>query len=258
MENSKKYNLEQHGFGFLEKIFTDKETDHCKRSLEKIINGLYETGKPPENRFWEIGDDEHSIIKIDKPHLCDQNVWNFITNKSFGLALSNLTKSKKIKIWHSQLVWKPTSKGSSGNAGWHRDAQYWPFWSEKGLYTAWIALTDVRSNSGPVKYICNSNRWDKIDGLDFFKKDLKNQNRILAKNKSTFNVVDSILNKGQVSVHKSLTYHSSGSNRDLNPRVGLVVHFCNENSRRVSVKGENKNYLNYLQDEIFAPVIYEK
>jgi hypothetical protein len=258
LENSKKYNLEQHGFGFLEKIFTDKETDHCKRSLEKIINGLYETGKPPENRFWEIGDDEHSIIKIDKPHLCDQNVWNFITNKSFGLALSNLTKSKKIKIWHSQLVWKPTSKGSSGNAGWHRDAQYWPFWSEKGLYTAWIALTDVRSNSGPVKYICNSNRWDKIDGLDFFKKDLKNQNRILAKNKSTFNVVDSILNKGQVSVHKSLTYHSSGSNRDLNPRVGLVVHFCNENSRRVSVKGENKNYLNYLQDEIFAPVIYEK
>jgi hypothetical protein len=258
LENSKKYNLEQHGFGFLEKIFTDKETDHCKRSLEKIINGLYETGKPPENRFWEIGDDEHSIIKIDKPHLCDQNVWNFITNKSFGLALSNLTKSKKIKIWHSQLVWKPTSKGSSGNAGWHRDAQYWPFWSEKGLYTAWIALTDVRSSSGPVKYICNSNRWDKIDGLDFFKKDLKNQNRILAKNKSTFNVVDSILNKGQVSVHKSLTYHSSGSNRDLNPRVGLVVHFCNENSRRVSVKGENKNYLNYLQDEIFAPVIYEK
>ena len=258
MENSKKYNLEQHGFGFLEKIFTDKETDHCKRSLEKIINGLYETGKPPENRFWEIGDDEHSIIKIDKPHLCDQNVWNFIKNKSFGLALSNLTKSKKIKIWHSQLVWKPTSKGSSGNAGWHRDAQYWPFWSEKGLYTAWIALTDVRSSSGPVKYICNSNRWDKIDGLDFFKKDLKNQNRILTKNKSTFNVVDSILNKGQVSVHKSLTYHSSGSNRDLNPRVGLVVHFCNENSRRVSVKGENKNYLNYLQDEIFAPVIYEK
>jgi ectoine hydroxylase-related dioxygenase (phytanoyl-CoA dioxygenase family) len=258
LENSKKYNLEQHGFGFLEKIFTDKETDHCKRSLEKIINGLYETGKPPENRFWEIGDGEHSIIKIDKPHLCDQNVWNFITNKSFGLALSNLTKSKKIKIWHSQLVWKPTSKGSSGNAGWHRDAQYWPFWSEKGLYTAWIALTDVRSSSGPVKYICNSNRWDKIDGLDFFKKDLKNQNRILTKNKSTFNVVDSILNKGQVSVHKSLTYHSSGSNRDLNPRVGLVVHFCNENSRRVSVKGENKNYLNYLQDEIFAPVIYEK
>lgn len=258
MENSKKYNLEQHGFGFLEKIFTDKETDHCKRSLEKIINGLYETGKPPENRFWEIGDDEHSIIKIDKPHLCDQNVWEFITNKSFGLALSNLTKSKKIKIWHSQLVWKPTSKGSSGNAGWHRDAQYWPFWSEKGLYTAWIALTDVRSSSGPVKYICNSNRWDKIDGLDFFKKDLKNQNRILTKNKSTFNVVDSILNKGQVSVHESLTYHSSGSNRDLNPRVGLVVHFCNENSRRVSVKGENKNYLNYLQDEIFAPVIYEK
>ena len=258
MENSEKYSLEKHGFSFLGKIFTNKETDHCKRSLEKIINGFYETGQPPEERFWEIGDDKHSIIKIDKPHLCNLDVWKFITNKRFGLALSNLTKSKKIKIWHSQLVWKPTSKGSSGNAGWHRDAQYWPFWSTKGLYTAWIALTDVVSSSGPVRYIPSSNHWNRIDGLDFFEKDLKDQNQILTKKKSDFNVVDAILNKGQVSVHKSLTYHSSGSNNDLNPRVGLVVHFCNENSKRVSLKGENKNYLNYLRDEFLAPTVYEK
>ncbi|MBT5783485.1 MAG: hypothetical protein HOI03_09980, partial [Candidatus Marinimicrobia bacterium] len=140
----------------------------------------------------------------------------------------------------------------------HRDAQYWPFWSTKGLYTAWIALTDVTSSSGPVRYIPSSNHWNRIDGLDFFKKDLKSQNQILTKKKSDFNVVDAILNKGQVSVHKSLTYHSSGSNNDLSPRVGLVVHFCDENSKRVSLKGENKNYLNYLRDEFLAPIIYEK
>ena len=258
MENSKKYSLKEHGFSFTEKIFTDKETSHCKESLEKIINGIYDTGIPPENRFWEIGDGKHSIIKIDKPHLSDQNVWNFITNKRFGLALSNITKSKKIKIWHSQLVWKPTSKGSSGNAGWHRDAQYWPFWSTRGLYTAWIALTDVVNSSGPVSYISNSNHWDKIDGLDFFKKDLKKQNRILTEKNNDFNVVDAILKRGQVSVHTSLTYHSSASNSDLSPRVGLVVHFCNENSKRVNVKGQNENYLNYLQDNVLAPVIYGK
>ena len=258
MKNLKKYNLEKHGFSFLEKIFTDKETNDCKKSLEKIINGVYDTGKPPEKRFWEIGDDKHSIIKIDKPHLSDQNVWNFITNKRFGVALSDLTKSKKIKIWHSQLVWKPTSKGSSGNAGWHRDAQYWPFWSTKGLYTAWIAITDVVKNSGPVRYISNSNHWDKIDGLDFFKKDLKKQDQILTKKNKGFNVVDAILDKGQVCVHSSLTYHSSASNSDSSPRVGLVVHFCDESSKRVNVKGQNKSYLNYLHDDSLAPVIYER
>jgi hypothetical protein len=32
----------------------------------------YETGKFPENRFWEVGDDPTLVIKIDKPHLCSE------------------------------------------------------------------------------------------------------------------------------------------------------------------------------------------
>ena len=38
--------------------------------------------------------------------------------------------------------------------------------------TAWIALTDVFSNSGPVRYILGSNHWDEIKGVDFFNNDI--------------------------------------------------------------------------------------
>ena len=107
------------------------------------------------------GDDPHSIIKIDKPHLSDSSVWKLITNKKFGQFLGKATDAEYVQVWHSQVVWKPNSKDQKGNAGWHRDAQYWPFWSKEGLYTAWIALSNVSINSGPVRFLRGSNHWEK-------------------------------------------------------------------------------------------------
>ena len=58
-----------------------------------------------------------------------------------------------IQAWHSQAVWKPSGGGELGNAGWHRDIQYWPFWKPEGVFTAWIALTDVRKDSDKAERI---------------------------------------------------------------------------------------------------------
>ena len=86
-------------------------------------------------------------------------------SRRLGQLLAGSTKAKYIQIWHSQVVWKPRSKNQKGNAGWHRDSQYWPFWSKEGLYTAWIALTDVSINSGPLRFIRGSNLWKTVQGL---------------------------------------------------------------------------------------------
>jgi len=258
LESPLKYNLKKNGVCFLPKIFTKKEVLSCIKGLQDVIDGIYQSGHPPETRFWEVGDDPNSIIKIDKPHLCNQVIWEFITKQKFGNALAKATNSKKIKVWHTQLVWKPKSKGQSGNAGWHRDSQYWPFWSKKGLFTAWIALTNVTSRSGPVNYIVNSHRWNDIFGLDFFNKDLNKQNRIIEDKRKTEEIISGTINKGEVSIHSSLTYHSSGKNLDEKPRIGLVVHFCNEHAKQIKVQNEETEYLGFLNDEWVAPLIYEK
>ena len=124
MEN---YSLTDDGFTFLPIIFQEEEIASARDGLWKTINGIYETNKKPETRFWEVGDDKNKIIKIDKPHLCNRSVWNLITNKKLGKALAEETRSRTIQVWHSQVVWKPKSIKDSGNAGWHRDSQYWPF-----------------------------------------------------------------------------------------------------------------------------------
>ena len=186
MEN---YTLKDDGFTFLPIIFQEEEIASARYGLWKTINGVYETNIKPETRFWEVGDDKSKIIKIDKPHLCNRSVWALITNKKLGKALAEETKSRTIQVWHSQVVWKPKSIKDSGNAGWHRDSQYWPFWGDDGLFTAWIALSNVSTSSGPVRFIPGSNHWKNISGLDFFNKDLISQEKILKDNYGNIHII---------------------------------------------------------------------
>lgn len=256
MINYKK-DLKNYGVVFLPKIFSTTDINKAKENLWEVIKGNYETNVEPENRFWDVGDDPMKIIKIDKPHVCNSVLYNLITNKSFGRKLAEITNSKKIQIWHSQAVWKPAGGGTKGNAGWHRDAQYWPFWSSKGLYTAWIALSDVKINSGPVQFISKSNSWSSLDNLDFFDKKIMDQIKIIKKYHKNIKIIYSLINKGQISIHDALTYHSSGPNESNNPRIGLVVHFRNEKSKRKKISKEYLIYLNQLKDYSRCPIIYE-
>ena len=252
----KNYSLRDDGFTFLPKIFQKDEIAPARDGLWETIKGIYETSREPEARFWEVGDDSNKIIKIDKPHLCNRNVWNLITSKKLGKALAEETKSRTIQVWHSQVVWKPKSIKDSGNAGWHRDSQYWPFWGDDGLFTAWIALSNVSTSSGPVRFIPGSNHWKNISGLDFFNKDLISQEEILKDNYGNIEVVDALLSAGQVSIHSSHTYHSSGANLDETPRVGMVVHFCTDRANRKRVTGSNSAYLDQLHDPSVSPFIF--
>ena len=183
-------------------------------------------------------------------------MWALIANKKLGKALAEETKSRTIQVWHSQVVWKPKSIKDSGNAGWHRDSQYWPFWGNDGLFTAWIALSNVSPSSGPVRFIPGSNHWKNISGLDFFNKDLIFQEKVLKDNYGNIEIVDALLSAGQVSIHSSHTYHSSGANLDETPRVGMVVHFCTDSAIRKRVIGLNSSYLDQLNDANISPFIF--
>ena len=253
-----KYNLKEDGFCFLPKIFLDKDIKNARDGLRRVINCEYRSGREPENRFWNPGDDPSSIIKIDKPHLSDQSIWDLITDKKLGQLLGRITNSKFIQVWHSQVVWKPHSKNQNGNAGWHRDSQYWPFWSKEGLYTAWIAISNVSDQSGPVRFLRGSNKWRKIQGMDFFNQDVKTQEAKLKKVKKNKEVINAILNMGEVSVHSSQTYHSSLGNKEKKPRVGMVVHFRTDKSKQIELKGKENDYLDQIKDASIAPVIYQK
>ena len=154
--------LNNNGICIISKIFSDEKIVRTRKAVWDVIQGNYETGIEPEERFWNIGDNPKNIIKIDKPHLSNDTIRKLITSPVLGHYLSEITKSNIIQVWHSQSIWKPPGGGIKGNAGWHRDIQYWPFWSLEGVFTAWIALTDVGKDSGPVRFILGSHKWSKL------------------------------------------------------------------------------------------------
>jgi len=248
--------LDSNGVCFLPKVFSSAKVTAAREGLWEVMQGHYETGIEPEARFWNVGDDPKNIIKIDKPHLSNEKIWGLITDTDLGKWLADITGSTMIQVWHSQSVWKPAGGGQRGNAGWHRDIQYWPFWKPEGVFTAWIALSNVDEKSGPVCYITGSQKWEQVEGLDFFDKDIVEQGAILQGSHENFKVLQGNLSEGQVGIHTSRTYHSSGPNIGRDPRVGMVVHFCTDRAERIPVKGENLDYLNQRQDQAICPIIY--
>jgi len=254
--DSDRNTLNRNGFFFTDRLFSSEKIKAAREGLWEVIHCNYETGVDPESRFWNPGDNPKSIIKIDKPHLCNTALFDLITDKSFGKELARVTGARRIQAWHSQAVWKPSGGGDEGNAGWHRDIQYWPFWKHEGVLTAWIALTDVAQDSGPVRYIAGSNQWDPVEGLDFFDKGISNQETILKDTYKDYSVVQAEIDEGAVSIHTSKVYHSSVANVSGRPRVGMVVHFCTDRSQRVPVSGENSDYLDMVTDESICPVIF--
>ena len=129
--------------------------------------------------------------------------------------------------------------------------------TKRRVFTAWIALSDVIEESGPVRYIRGSNEWENIPGMDFFDKNIASQDRILERTHDGFKVVSTNIEKGQISIHTSRVYHSSGPNISKDPRVGMVVHFCTDMAERIPISGENSDYLDRIENKSICPIVYK-
>ena len=99
--------LNNNGICIISKIFSDEKIVRTRKAVWDVIQGNYETGIEPEERFWNIGDNPKNIIKIDKPHLSNDTIRKLITSPVLGHYLSEITKSNIIQVWHSQSIWKP-------------------------------------------------------------------------------------------------------------------------------------------------------
>jgi len=70
--------------------------------------------------------------------------------------------------------------------------------------------------------------------------------------------INATLLMGEVSVHSSMTYHSSIANKSHEPRVGMVVHFCTDAAMRIPVQGENADYLDQCETSSICPIIFQR
>lgn len=115
--------------------------------------------------------------------------------------------------------------GSNNFVSPHQDSSYW-FLDPPELVTAWIALTDVKIDQGPISYWAKTH---KIGELPF--ENIKDKNNLLKSGQTTnidfrkYKKENVLLNSGQMSIHHLQTVHGSSTNTSKNDRIGVAIRY---------------------------------
>lgn len=230
--------------------------------MDAVIAGEYETGVPPldlaslatEEQLKHLKSNPHStkICKIDQAHLCNDTIWQLVSDPAIGRLAAAATGAHWIQVWGTQLLYKSPGDGGAASVGWHQDLHYWQTVWEGEVFTAWLALSDVTLEAGPMRFVRGSHLWGLRQGGDFFNVNLDALKNTLKADNRDWEEVASVLPPGGVSLHHNLTLHGSGANRSSGPRRSIAIHLRTEKSRPIA----QHHYTTDLTNPTKCPVIF--
>lgn len=234
--------------------------DRAVEGMDAVRRGEYDTGVPPKSSAWNPGDDPALLCKIEKPQIANRAIMALIQDSSLGALAAEVTGAEWIQVWWVQLLYKPPvaiGAANSVNVGWHQDRNYWGAWEEGSeLFTAWVALSEVGDDAGPMKFVSGSHQWGLLQGSDFFGQDLEAQKHgMVVPDGAEWNEVVATMPKGGVSFHHCLALHGSGPNSSAEPRRSFAIHMRTDQSR--PVEGKREGLTAYIDDPSHCPIVWE-
>lgn len=226
--------------------------------MDAVRRGEYDTGRPPQPSPWKPGDDPNKLCKIEQPQFASHAIQELLRYPALSALAAELTGATMVQVWWVQLLVKPSAPAdvaAATNVGWHQDRAYWGIWEEGSeLFTAWIALSDVREESGPMRFVRGSHRWGLLPEGDFFAQDLAGQqSAIPLPEGADWQEASAVLPPGGVSFHDDYTLHGSGLNISGEPRRSFAVHLRTQNSR--PVENRRTGLAEFIDDPALCPVI---
>ena len=210
---------------------------------------------PPQPSPWNPGDDPGKLCKIEMPQLANRAIMDLISHPALGALAAEITGASMVQVWWVQLLYKPpVDENKNTIVGYHQDRQYWNVWDDGSeLFTAWVALSDVREESGPMNFVPGSHRWGLLNQGDFFQ-DKKGE--IQVPEGEEWNEVTAVLPPGGVSFHHCLTFHGSGPNYSSEPRRSFAIHMRTDKSKPRHDPPEGLS--RFIHDPAYCPIIFEK
>jgi len=253
------------GFAILPPVLPAELIARVVPRMDAVMRGEYETGHAPLDAWWSPTDPPTKLRKIDNAHIADRTIFEAVTHPDLGRWVAAITGAKLVQVWAVQLLHKPASGGATGAVGWHQDYFYWKNWwtPDSNVFTAWLALSDVREESGPMRFVPGSQRWGLAAASDFFgTADDKQREQIVVPPGEHWREVAAVMPAGAFSLHHRLTYHASGPNVSTAPRRSFAIHLRTEQSTAKPGQALNPtdkhhyDYVGHLDDPTICPVIY--
>ncbi len=129
-----------------------------------------------------------------------------------------------ILLWSAEFFIKKAHTDKI--VSWHQDLTYWGLGETDEEMTAWVALSDVTTEAGCMRFVPGSHKQRIVPHRDTFAEDnLLSRGQEVAVEVDESEAVDVVLNPGQVSFHHGRIFHASGPNHSDHDRVGLVFRF---------------------------------
>ena len=249
------------GFVILPPVLPADLLASVRQRIDAVYAGEYETGIAPCAKPTGQKEPPTKLVKIDNAHRSDRTILEVVSHPAIGQWAAALTGAKMVQVFATQLLIKPPGSQGGVNVGWHQDQEYWDPALTGELFTAWVAISDVTAESGPMRFVPGSHRWGLLKAGDFFSDKLDElKQRIQAKSGGgAWREVAAVLPPGGVSFHHRLAVHGSGENHAAGPRVSFAIHLRTEKSGlREGTKWQDAGYLNDFNDPIGSPVCYRE
>ena len=222
--------FERNGFLQINELLPEQVVVEAESGIQCVMDGQYRLGRPPLN-ISPRGSERAEMIRIDQPHWADPGLQSLVCNPLLANTAAQLLNTSVIQVWYAHALYKPPVSEAS-HVGWHADGQYVDFF-ENDFVTAWVALSDIRGDSGTLTYIKGSHNVSlpRVSGFSS-KTSYENQvERIRSIYPSAMQEVHIIGNRGTVSFHHSRMLHGSGANRSEHPRMTVTIHYRGARNR---------------------------
>jgi len=253
--NSERFNFQADGFEISPGPFFDaQEVEVIAEHARRVLNGQYETGVAPRTNSGGPEVDKHPpYIEASMAHDADDVLAKAIRNPRIAEWAAKISGAKRLKIWGASIMTKYPGGEAKTVVGWHQDQFYLDRIIAGPSINLWVALSDVYSESGPVRFIPRSHLWGRKYETRFFDSDVEKQKGMIeVPEGEVWEEVEAVLPAGWASAHHAGTLHGSGANSSEGSRLNLLI---NAGIDDFSVLPDSY-FATRVDDDRATPVIY--
>ena len=224
MLSNKLREYKNNGFTLIPGFFIEDEildlTNHVNKFLKRKAINL--KGKNVNFANKKIVNTAHDVDKFDLYFK------NFSKKKKI-LEIAKFFINSEIEFRKCEIFAKPSKVGMS--SPFHQDNFYWGVENDNAL-TIWVALDDANKKNGGLTYYKASHKYGVVDHEDSYApgSSQKIKDEILEKY-SNLEIVTPELNRGDILIHHSLTFHGSSENKSNRDRKGFTMQFKDKNAK---------------------------
>jgi hypothetical protein len=140
-------------------------------------------------------------------------------------------------VWGLSLFIKDA--GSPSYVSWHQDSTYWGL-SKPDVVTAWIALSPANKQSGCMKMMPGTHKWEQVAHKDTLaKENLLTRGQEIAVDVDEEKAAYLEMEPGEISLHNIRTVHASAPNQSNARRIGIAVRYIAPHVSQINADGDS-------------------